>query len=120
LSTFSPTATAQENNDVTFIEKNQKAPYSGLLFTEEKASELRRDVLEGDKARLRLEGELFKSESFLRVIKLKDEEIDLYHKQNQRLERAASTSSTMQYVWFGLGILATSVAVYGARGLANK
>ena len=106
--------------DVTFIEKDQKAPYAGLLFTESKAQSVRNELLELDKTRLLLAGEIERTKSMGSILELKEDEIELYRKQNQRLIRSEQTSDTMKYVWFGLGILATGVAVYGARGLAQQ
>ena len=106
-------------NDVLFIEKGTPAPYSGVLFTEPKARELRNDILESSKTELQLESEKAKSGNLLQLVQLKDTEIELYRKQNQRLLRLEDTNSKMNYIWFGLGILATGVAVYGAGGLAR-
>jgi len=52
-------------------------------------------------------------------IELKDEQIELYRAQNIRLVRANNSSNTMQYIWFGLGILVTGAAVYGAGALSK-
>jgi len=115
---FSTTANIKAQ-DAIYIEKNQSAPFSGILFTESKARQFRSDLLESDKVVLRLESEQFKSQNLSTIIQLKDEEIELYAKQNQRLIKAEQTSNTMQYIWFGLGVLATGAAVYGAGALAR-
>lgn len=106
-------------DDPTFINLNEKAPYSGLLFSERKAQELRSELLESDKTKLLYETEKHRSEKLGQIINLKDSEIELYRKQNERLVRTSDRSDTMKYIWFGLGILATGVAVYGAGGLAR-
>lgn len=114
--TFSINAKA---NDVLFIEKGSAAPFSGVLFPEDKASELRRDLLESDKTKIYLESERQTSKNLVQLSQLKDSEIELYRKQNVRLQRLEDSSSKMNYIWFGLGILATGVAVYGAGGLSR-
>jgi len=115
---FSTTANIKAQ-DAIYIEKNQPAPFSGILFTESKARQFRSDLLESDKVVLRLESEQFKSQNLSTIIQLKDGEIELYAKQNQRLIKAEQTSNTMQYIWFGLGVLATGAAVYGAGALSR-
>ncbi len=108
-----------EANDVVFIEKNQPAPFSGILFSEQEAKQIRRDLLESDKTILQLHTANEKSKALSQIIELKSEEIELYRAQNTRLIKAEQTSETMRYVWFGLGVLATGMAVYGAGALAR-
>lgn len=74
-------------------------------------------MLESDKTKLLLETEKHRSERMSDIIKLKDQEIEQYANQNQRLEKVNNRSDTLNYVWFGLGILATGMAVYGAGAL---
>jgi len=105
--------------DSVYLEKSQPAPYSGILFTEKKAQELRSELLESDKTKLLLETEKNRSARLLQIVDLKDEEIELYNKQNQRLLKANSQADNLQYIWFGLGVLATGLAVYGAGALAR-
>jgi hypothetical protein len=105
--------------DSVFIDKGKPAPFSGILFTEEKAQELRSSLLEADKTKLQYETEKHRSSRLGQILTLKDEEIELYAKQNQRLLKANERSDTLNYVWFGLGILATGLAVYGAGSLAR-
>lgn len=105
--------------DSQFVEKDQKAPFTGILFTEKKAQDIRSELLDGDKNKLLLETERNRSERLGQIIQLKDEEIELYNKQNTRLLNAKDRSDTMQYIWFGLGVLATGAAVYGAGALSR-
>jgi hypothetical protein len=109
----------EEVQDVVFIEKNQPAPYSGLLFPESKAREVRSDLLEKDKLELKLANEQSKSKSLYQIIELKNSEIELYNKQNTRLLKLEDNSEMMRYIWFGLGVLVTGAAVYGAGGLSR-
>lgn len=117
LLTFSTIAGA--NTDVVFINKGSAAPFDGILFTETKAKELRSDILESEKTKILLQSQLQKSNTLQQIIKLKETEIELYRKQNQRLLVDQNISSTLNYVWFGLGVLATGIAVYGAGSLAR-
>lgn len=104
-------------SDPTFLEKGQQAPFSGILFSEDKAQRVRNDLLEADKTKLLLETEKHRAERLGQILSLKDEEIELYAKQNQRLLKTNERSDTLNYMWFGLGILFTSLAVYGAGSL---
>ena len=110
----------RSSDEVLYLEKDQKAPQAGFFFSEQKAKEVRLELLELDKKRLEFENSQFKADKLTEVIKLKDTEIEMYRNQNNRLIKLEQTSDTMRYVWFGLGILATGVAVYGARGLAQQ
>lgn len=107
------------DTDPTFVNAGDKAPFSGLLFSEGKAQKLRSDLLESDKTKLLLETEKHRTDRLGQIISLKDEEIELYAKQNQRLLKSNDRSDTLNFVWFGLGILATGAAVYGAGALAR-
>lgn len=105
--------------DPSYLTKGEAAPFSGLLFSERKANGIRKDLLELDKQRLLLETEKHRTERLNQIISLKDEEIELYHTQNQRLLKSNDKSDNLQYIWFGLGVLATGLAVYGAGSLAR-
>jgi hypothetical protein len=107
------------NTDVVFIIKDSPAPFDGILFTESKAKEFRQDILESEKTKVLLQYELHKGENLQQIIKLKETEIELYRRQNERLLVNQKTSDTLNYVWFGLGVLATGIAVYGAGSLAK-
>lgn len=106
-------------DDPTYLNSGDKAPYAGLLFSEAKSQKIRSDLLESDKLKLLYETEKHRSERLGTIISLKDEEIELYNKQNQRLLKSNERSDTLNYIWFGLGILATGAAVYGAGALSR-
>lgn len=112
-------STAANSQDSQYIEKGSPAPYTGILFTEKKAQSIRNELLEGDKAKVELKAEQNKTKRLNEVIVLKNEEIDLYKTQNERLTSAKERSDTMNYIWFGMGILATGLAVYGAGQLSK-
>jgi hypothetical protein len=105
--------------DSVSISRGQPAPFSGILFTDEKAADIRNDLLEGDKNKLLLETEKHRTERLLTIGKMKDEEIELYRTQNQRLLKTNDRSDTVNMLWFGLGIVVTGMAVYGAGSLAR-
>lgn len=113
------TANNVYGQDSQYIEKDQKAPFAGVLFTEKKAQSIRAELLEGDKNKLLLETEKHRTERLGQIITLKDEEIEAYYKQNTRLLKSNDRSDTLNYIWFGLGIVVTGMAVYGAGSLAR-
>jgi hypothetical protein len=112
-------STTIKANDVVYIQKDQKAPFSGILFSESKAKEIRSDLLEADKVKLQLQSSEFKYSNMQRIVELKDEEIKLYQVQNERLIQASNTNEISNYVWFGLGVLATGLSVFAAGSLAK-
>jgi hypothetical protein len=112
-------STVANSQDSVYLDKDKPAPFSGILFTEKKAQSIRAELLEGDKTKLLLETEKHRSERLGQIVALKDEEIELYNKQNQRLLKSNERSDTLNYIWFGLGILATGAAVYGAGALSR-
>jgi hypothetical protein len=105
--------------DAISIQKGQTAPYSGVLFTESGARDLRSEIINARKVEIQLTTEQQKHELSKRIIQLKDSEIELYRSQNKRLERANQASDTVKTIYFGLGILLTAGAVYGAGALSK-
>ena len=110
---------ADNNDDTVFIKKDERAPFTGHLMSEQRAERTRQELIELDQKRLLLETEQHRTQRLGVIISLKDEEIELYNKQNERLLKANKQSDTLQYIWFGLGVLATGLAVYGAGSLAR-
>jgi len=110
-------------DSVISINKGESAPFTGLLFTKDSANSLRIEVLELEKQRYMVQSRDEKLDIFQSRIQLKDEEIDAFRKQNRRLvdqENSNRVAGTIErIVWFGLGIVVTGAAVYGARGLSK-
>jgi hypothetical protein len=107
------------SQDVVSIQKGSPAPFTGILFTETKATEIRSELLELDKTKVKLEARDEQLKLHKSIIDLKSTEIELYRKQNERLERTNRTSDTMNYIYFGLGVFLTGAAVYGAGSLSK-
>jgi len=57
------------------------------------------------------------------MIEKSDEQVDLWMKesieQNKRLNNIKNASEKNKWLWFGLGVLATGAAVYGAGQLSK-
>jgi len=105
--------------DVVEINKGTPAPFSGILFSEQKANDMRFELLELDKTKVKLESRDEQLKLHKTMLDLKSSEIELYKKQNDRLERTNSSSNMLQYIAFGLGVFLTGAAVYGAGGLSR-
>ena len=106
-------------DEVIYLDKGRSAPFSGVLMPDKVARDLRSELLEKDKLEILHKTEQFKNENLNKIITLKDSEIELYRKQNERLVKLKDNNNTINYVWFGLGVLVTGLAVYGAGSLAK-
>jgi hypothetical protein len=109
--------------DVISLEKDQKAPFSGVLFSPEKANEVKRKILERDLYKELSESQdrtisLYKSNS-----ELADKKLDLLTTQNDKLAVAlkdAQGMNTLERVaLFALGVLATVGAGIAITRLAR-
>ena len=116
LLTFSTEGIA---NETFFVQKGEKAPITGYLFSEQQTRDIRRELLDKDELSVRLQSTRGQLQNYEHILKLKDSEIESYKTQNQRLVKLDQNNETMKYVWFGLGILVTGMAVYGAGSLSR-
>lgn len=107
--------------DVTRIEKDQPAPYSGQLFTFKKAREVRLELLEKDKLKVFNEALKLNEIEYKQIIKNNGEQIDILVEHNTKLYQMAKdneeSSGFTKILYFGLGVVATGAAVYGAGQL---
>jgi len=113
------TSLTSRAQDAISISKGEQAPFSGILFPQVRANQIRAELIEKDILTVRVSSLTESSFISERIIKLKDTEIELYKKQNHRLESANQTSNTMNAIYFGLGVLLTGAAVYGAGALSR-
>lgn len=106
-------------NDVVYLEQGKPSPYSGVLFPVEKANELRKMAIELETLRSINESYIKSIGLYQKTIQLHEEKYQLVYNQNERLSEALveSRRSTdlQKIIWFGLGVLATGFAVYGAK-----
>jgi hypothetical protein len=110
--------------DVTTIKKGDKAPYDGQLFTHTKAESVRKELIEKDQ--LKIFNQALKDTIAIqdKIIVNKTEQVGLLTEQNEKLvkqvEEAGHMSGFEKAMWFGLGIAATSLAIYGASSLVRR
>lgn len=106
-------------NDVVFLSKGQPSPYTGILFTEQQANELRRSLFELEIKSLENETLVKQRDFFESVVRIKESEVESYRLQNSRLMRSKESSNLERVIYFGLGVLATSLSVYAAKELVR-
>ena len=105
--------------DVQFIEKDKVAPFDGFLFPPEKANEVKVKVIERDNYKAL-------SESYEKSLNLQKqnydyqaEKIKLYMDQNDNLAKnlyaERNVSDWTKVMWFGVGVLATVLTLYGVK-----
>lgn len=106
-------------NDVVYLEKDKPSPYSGILFPVERANELRKMAIELETLRAINESYSKSIQLYQKTMQLNDEKYLLIYNQNDRLSEALvesrRSSDLQKIIWFGLGVLATGFAVYGAK-----
>lgn len=105
------------------LQKDEKAPFTGILFPTEDANKIRVQLLERDTY-------LLLNNSYEKSLKLtnenamlKDEQIKLLGESNltltKRLKDEREIGTWERLTWFALGVLATSVAVYGTKKITQ-
>lgn len=112
------TSLANDTTSAVSIQKGTPAPFTGILLTEEAANQARRDAIERD-------GLVQITTSLEKTIQIQDLQIrtvtegnGLLEKQNKRLFDALQLDKSMvgyeRAIWFGLGVVLSGAAVYGA------
>lgn len=109
--------------DVQYLSKDQKAPFEGFLFTAPKASELKDAVIERDNYKL-INLSLEKSlELEKKNSELQNQKVNVVLEQNLNLTKSLNEERSMsnweRILWFGLGVVGTGMAVYGASKIAK-
>lgn len=103
--------------EVVPLVKGQGAPFTGILFTEEKAKSIRQELIEKD-------GLTKLVASYERTVALQDlnfkltkEQITILQDTNTRLVKESRLTNLERYMYITLGVVGTSLAVYGAGKL---
>lgn len=113
-------AFAQES---VMIKKDERAPFEGVLFPLDQANKMRYQLIECD-----IKKEL--NSSYERTIKLykenetyQENKVNILLKQNDELSKslteAKSTNDFQKILWFGLGVIATGLAIYAGKEMAK-
>lgn len=110
-------------SDATFLDKDQKAPYQGLLFPIDEAQSIRKDLIERDYLKL-------ENLSLKRSVDLYKGNESIYQEQktillDQNDKLAKSLYAERQVTnwerlgWFVLGIGVTGLAIYGVKQITH-
>jgi hypothetical protein len=110
-------------NQAVNIDKDQKAPFSGVLFDKEKANNVKNELIEKDSL-VKTNESLNKSINLYRSNQdLVNKENDLLLNQNVKLTENLNSAREMSDIakigYFLLGVAVTGAAVYGASRLAK-
>lgn len=110
-------------DDSVVLQKNQNAPFAGILFTQEKSQDLKNKLIERD-VLLQLNDSLKNSLNFQQdIINQTQSQKKLLLDQNDQLANSLYKERTMSNVekaaYFVLGIIAVGVSAYGYRQI-NK
>ena len=100
---------------VVLIEKGLPAPFKGYLFPEDKAQEIRKELIELDSLRA-MESSYQKSiDIYKKNQDLYDYKTNVLLDQNEKLAKAVSSNKYDGYIGFAVGILVTGLSIWGAK-----
>ena len=104
-------------DETSVLKAGQPAPFDGLLFTEEKAEQLRKDVIAKktlEDLNLSLNQSLEREKANYNLSESKSNAlIEQNIKLSKSLQEERSMTSLERIFWFGLGSVLTGAAAYG-------
>lgn len=110
-------------DEVTILDKDQKAPFSGVLFPKDQAQQMRKDLIDSDLNKQLNESYKKSIDLYKTTLDYKDQQIDVVMRQNDNLAKslssARSTSEWERFAWFALGVAATAATVYGVKKITE-
>lgn len=98
--------------DATFLEKDQKAPYSGILLPKEKVQELRNNTLERDSFKKQNESLNTSLDLQQKNLGLKDNQINILLTQNDNLAKTLGAERTLNN-WEKAGYFLGGILIIG-------
>lgn len=114
---FGPAALAEEQAE--YLPKDTKAPYEGILLPIEKAAELRKGLIELQTLKVINESYKKSIQLYQESIQLNDQKYNTLLNETNNLSMALSdarkSNDLQKILWFGLGVLASGFALYGAK-----
>jgi hypothetical protein len=109
--------------DAVYLEKDSKAPYAGILLPVEKATNVRKSLIELDALRAINESYVKSIQMYQNAIQLNDQKYNTLSEQNDKLSVALvesrKSADLQKIIWFGFGVIATGFAVYGAKKITQ-
>jgi hypothetical protein len=107
----------------TPIKKGEQSPYDGIVLTTKKAQSIRKELIEKDQLKIFTQSLLENEGRYKKIISNQNEQIVILTDHTEKLVKIAEESQTVtvyeKVLWFGLGVVATSFAVYGAGQLVK-
>lgn len=102
---------------VTYLPKGTPAPYEGLLFSKEKADEMRKELLDLDNQKeinksYKKTIELYKQKEEITESQLQ-KALDVNNKMSQYIQH--NDNKYEKILWFTLGVITTGLAINGAK-----
>lgn len=114
---------AVDTEDAVYILKHDPAPYDGVLLPLKKAEQVRRELIEADALKAINESYVKSILLYKQTLQLSDQKYNTLLDQNDKLALALTESrksnDLQKILWFGLGVLATGFAVYGAKKITQ-
>lgn len=120
IASLSSSNTARATDEAAeYIQKDAKAPYDGILLPIEKAVELRKNVIELQTLRAINESYKKSIQLYQESVQLNDQKYNVLLNETNNLSLALSdarkSNDLQRVIWFGLGVLASGFALYGAK-----
>lgn len=117
------TVTSSASAQSVFLEKDKPAPFAGILLPREMAESIRRADLELEFKKFEVESLNKKIELFKQNDALQNDKVNVLLTQNTNLSKSLFEERTVtmweRVAWFGLGVVATSLAVYGTKKITQ-
>ena len=113
------TNVALAGEDAVYLEKDSKAPYAGILLPVDKATNVRKSLIELDTLKAINESYAKSIQMYQSAIQISDQKYNTLLDQNDKLAvsliEARKSSDLQKILWFGFGVIATGFAFYGAK-----
>jgi hypothetical protein len=105
--------------DAIPINKGDQAPFNGILLSTKKAEQVRIELIEKDQFAIFNKALLEVNDDQAKIIKNQRTQVRLLSEQNNKLMNQIERTKWERHLWFGLGVLATGLSIYGAKQLVK-
>lgn len=116
-------SSAAAGEDAVYLEKDSKTPYAGVLLPIDKATNLRKNLIELETLKAINESYAKSILMYQNAIQLNDQKYNTLLDQNDKLAVALvetrKSNDLQKIIWFGFGVIATGFAVYGAKKITQ-